>query len=230
MVTAEEIERITAFATLDPEARDRLSRLAADVRLEAGEYAAQETDECALFAVLEGTIEPVKVVDGIERVLGVRNPGDIFGEVPITLGTVFPVGFRAAEDSRVMRLSPRDFHAVAAVAPEVAKQVGRLARHRIAGARGLEGIASEQRPPRAVVFGTPLDASCTELRRFLDRNQITFNLGDTRDAERIGAVGRPAARAGRSPTDKGRRWQDGRPAATASGGRTSRARHRTFRA
>ena len=52
--------------------------------------------ERALFALLEGRIEAIKLVDGIERVVGERRPGDIFGEVPITLGTVFPVGFRAA--------------------------------------------------------------------------------------------------------------------------------------
>ena len=93
----------------------------------AGEYAAHEGDERALFAVLEGRIEAVKLVDGIERVVGERLPGDIFGEVPITLGTVFPVGFRAAEPSRVMRIEPHDYHAIAAVAPDVAKEVGRLA-------------------------------------------------------------------------------------------------------
>ena len=42
-------------------------------------------------------------------------PGDIFGEVPISLGTVFPVGFRAAASrTRVMRIEPQDYHAVAA--------------------------------------------------------------------------------------------------------------------
>ena len=71
--------------------------MAADVRLAPGEYAAHEGGERALFAVLEGRIEPVRLVDGIERVVGERHPGDIFGEVPIVLGTVFPVGFRAAE-------------------------------------------------------------------------------------------------------------------------------------
>jgi hypothetical protein len=29
--------------------------------------------------------------------VGERKPGDLFGEVPIALGTFFPVGFRAAE-------------------------------------------------------------------------------------------------------------------------------------
>ena len=101
------------------------------------------------------------------------------------LGTVFPVGFRAAEASRVMRIEPRDYHAVAAVVPEVAKEVGRLAAHRMGGSRGLQGIAAEPPPPRAIVVGHRWDASCTELRRFLDRNQVTFKwlTPDAADAE-----------------------------------------------
>src|SRR5918995_4884851 len=148
--------------------------MAADIGLAPGEYAAHEGDERALFALLEGRIEPVKLVDGIERVVGERHPGDVFGEVPIVLGTVFPVGFRAAEPSRIMRLEAHDYHAISSVVPDVAKEVGRLAAHRMGGSRGLQGLAAEPPPPRAIVVGYPSDASCTELRRFLDRNQITF--------------------------------------------------------
>ena len=83
----------------------------------AGEYAAHEGDERSLFALLEGRIEAVKLVDGIPSIVGERNPGDLFGEVPIALGTVFPVGFRAAEPSRVMRIEPQDYHSVAAEEP-----------------------------------------------------------------------------------------------------------------
>src|SRR6516225_5508505 len=141
MVTPEEIRSVAVFAGLDHEGRQRLSQVAADISLVAGEYAAHEGEERALFAVLEGQIEPVKLVDGIERVVGVRHVGDIFGEVPIVLGTLFPVGFRAAESSRVMRVEPADYHALAAVHPEVAKEVGSLAAHRMEGSRGLSGLA-----------------------------------------------------------------------------------------
>src|SRR5215831_7998 len=174
MVTAKEIGRVEVFAELDQEARKRLSRVAADITLAPGEYAAHEGDERALFALLDGRIEAVKLVDGVDRVVGERLPGEIFGEVPITLGAPFPVGFRAAEPSRIMRVEAQDFHAVAAVAPEIAEEVGRLATHRIGGPRGLQGIAAEPPPPRAIVLGHRWDASCTELRRFLDRNQISF--------------------------------------------------------
>ena len=185
MVTTEEIGRVPLFAALDATQREQLSRMAADIRLVAGEYAAHEGSERALFAVLHGRIEPVKHVDGIERVVGKRLPGDIFGEVPIALGTVFPVGFRAAEPSRVMRIEAGDYHAVAAGSPEIAQQVGRLAAHRMSGSRGLQGIAAEPPPPRAIVVGHRWDTSCTELRRFLDRNQVTHKwlTPDAPDAE-----------------------------------------------
>ena len=74
MVTAEEVQRVPYFAALSPESRERLARTSADISLAPGEYAAHEGDERALFALLEGRIEAVKLVDGIPRVVGERVP------------------------------------------------------------------------------------------------------------------------------------------------------------
>jgi thioredoxin reductase (NADPH) len=174
VVTADEIARIEVLSSLDAGQCEQLATRAADIALQAGEYAAHEGDEQALFAVLEGHITPTKVVDGIERVLGDRNAGDVFGEVPILLGTSFPVNFKAAEKSRVMRIEARDYHTIAAVQSEVVKAIGALAANRMSGLRGLQGIASEPLSPRALVVGHRWDATTAELRRFLDRNQISF--------------------------------------------------------
>ena len=173
-MTPEEIAGIEAFAMLGADEQARLARAAADVSLTLGEYAANPGDDRALFAVLEGRIEAVRAQDGVDRVVGERLPGDIFGEVPIVLGTVFPVGFRAAERSRVLRIEPASYHAIAAVDPILAKSIGALATLRMTGPRGLQGLAAEASPPRAVVFGGRGDPSCTKLRHFLDRNQISF--------------------------------------------------------
>jgi thioredoxin reductase (NADPH) len=174
MVTSEDIERVPLFAGLDLDSTLQLARSAADVRLLPGEFAAEEGAGGALFAVLDGKIEAVKATDGINRVVGERHVGEIFGEVPVTLGTVFPVGFRAAEATRVMRLEPQDYHLLAARRPEIGAQVGKLAAQRMSGARGLSGLAAESHPPRAVVAGQRWDADCAALRRFLDRNQVSF--------------------------------------------------------
>ena len=113
----------------------------------------------------------VRVIDGIERVIGKRLPGDIFGEVPITLGTGFPGAYRAVEPSRVARIDVHTYHTIVAASPEVGVQIAALARQRIGG---LQGIAAEPPPPRAVVVGHRWDPACAALRHFLDRNQVTF--------------------------------------------------------
>ena len=95
-------------------------------------------------------------------------------ELPITICSLFPVGFRAAEASRVLRLEPTDFHTVSAAAPNVGKPVGALASHRIGGPGGLQGLAAEPPSPRAIVVGNRLETEGAALRRFLDRNQISY--------------------------------------------------------
>ncbi len=174
VVTAEEIGRVAVFADLEPAERDRLSRVVADITLVPGESAVNEGDARALFGVLEGRLEVIRRVDGVESVIGERRPGDVFGEMSIAFGMLHPGGFRAAEASRVFRIELDDYHALAAAAPEVGERVGLLANNRLAGAKGLQARASAQAPFRAIVLGHRWDASCTALRRFLDRNQIRF--------------------------------------------------------
>jgi thioredoxin reductase (NADPH) len=174
MVTAKEIGRFEVFAGLAPAELDRLSRVVADITLVPGEFAVHEGDGRALFGVLTGRIEVLRRVDGVESVIGERKPGDIFGEMAIALGMLYPGGFRATETTRVFRIELDDFQELAAAAPEVGERVGLAALNRIGGPRGLQARASEPAPVRAVVLGHRRDTSCAELRRFLDRNQIRF--------------------------------------------------------
>jgi thioredoxin reductase (NADPH) len=171
MLTPDDVRHVPLFSTLDAQALERLAQTSADMHLDAGEFAVAEGGERALFAVLAGKIEVVKLIDGVERTLGWRVPGTIFGEVPLALGTPFPAGYRASETSRVMRVDPRDYYAIAAASPEISAKVGALARERIGG---LQGITAEPPKPRATIIGHRLDASSSELRRFLARNQISF--------------------------------------------------------
>jgi thioredoxin reductase (NADPH) len=173
-MTTDQVVTFPVFASLDAATCERLCRAAADITLGPGEYAAHEGDDRALFGVLEGRMEVVRTVDGIERVIGQREPGQLFGELSIALGMRQPAGLRAVEPSRVMRIEPNDYHAVAAVSPEVVKQVGLLAADRMSGPRGLQAIVSTEAPSKAVVLGRRLDPACAELRRFLDRNQVRF--------------------------------------------------------
>jgi thioredoxin reductase (NADPH) len=200
MLTPEEIQSLALFTTLDRAVCERIARVAADVTLTDGEYAVHEGDEPALFAVLEGHLEAVRLVDGQERVIGERFPGNVFGEISLTLGTGHPAGLRADGAARVMRLEARDYHELAAAAPRIATAVGALAQERLAGPRGLQAIAAEAPPPRALVVGDRWDPACAKVRRFLDRNQISFHWITPETPEAEEAWGSPLPEQGDCPT------------------------------
>jgi thioredoxin reductase (NADPH) len=172
MLTVDDVRSIPLFSSLAEPELERLARTSADVRLGAGEYAAHEgSEERVLVAVLAGKIEVVKVFDGVERTLGWRKVGAIFGELPIALGTPLYAGYRASEPSRLMRVEIREYHAIAAASPEIALKVGALARERIGGMQGIEANAPK---PRVTVLSHRWDDKSSQLRQFLARNQVSY--------------------------------------------------------
>lgn len=172
MLTNDELAAIPLFATLEAADLRDLARASADIHLSVREYAVHEGEEPALFVVLAGNIEITKLIDGIERTIGKRVPGQIFGEVPLIFGTQFQGSHRATEPSRVLRVDARQYYTIAAASPDLAKAVGVLARERIGG---LQGIAAERRRPQVTMVGHRWDTVCLDLRRFLARNQIIFD-------------------------------------------------------
>src|SRR4030095_16818381 len=118
MLTTDDVRSVPLFSTLAEKEIERLAQTSGDLHLGAGEFAVHEGGERALYAVLTGKIEVVKRYDGIERTLGWRVPGTIFGEVPIAFGTVFVGGYRAAEPSRDFRVEPKHYYAIAATSPD----------------------------------------------------------------------------------------------------------------
>jgi thioredoxin reductase (NADPH) len=172
MLTIDDIRAVPLFSTLPDNELEDLAHTSADLHLCAGEFAVHEGGERALYAVLSGKMEVIKTFDGVERTLGWRLPGTIFGEVPLALSSPFPGAYRAAEPSRVMRVDAQRYYTLAAAAPEVALKMGALARERIGG---LQGLSAEPPKPRVIMVGNRWDTACTGLRQFLARNQISYD-------------------------------------------------------
>jgi thioredoxin reductase (NADPH) len=172
MLTIEDVRAVPLFSTLAEPELERLAHSSADLHLASGEWAAHPgSDERALYAVLAGKMEVIRLYDGVERTLGWRVVGTIFGELPIALGTPLYGGYRASEPSRVMRVEIQEYYAIASAAPEIAMKVSALARERIGG---MQGIEAETPKPRVTMVGHRWDETCSVLRQFLARNQITF--------------------------------------------------------
>jgi CRP-like cAMP-binding protein len=189
MLTLEDIRSVPPFSTLAVAELERLAETSADLDLGAGEFAVHEGGDRALYAVLSGKIEVVKLFDGIERTLGWRVPGTIFGEVPIAFCTVFVGGYRASEPSRVLRVDPKQYYAVAATSPEVVAKVGALARERMGG---LQGIAAEapnlphrcgkfRRSGRLVLCQSCADGDTDHARRFPGKEHVPLSDRATQD-------------------------------------------------
>jgi thioredoxin reductase (NADPH) len=171
MLTSADVSAIPIFQALPEPLVERLARTSADLRLSPGEFAVSEGGERALFAVLSGALEVVKLYDGVERTLGWRRPGAVFGEVPLALASPFPAGYRAAEPSRVMLVGIEEYYRLAAASKPFAERIGALARERLGG---LQSISAEQHAPRVLLIGSDEAHACQALRRFLQRNQISF--------------------------------------------------------
>jgi thioredoxin reductase (NADPH) len=172
MLTPDELAALPIFSTLSRVALADVAQAAADIYLNAGEYAVYEGEPPALFVVLEGAIEVIKLVDGVERKLGTRLRNNLFGEIPLVYGAQFQAGFRASEPSRVVKVDARIYYDIAATSPELVKRMDELARERIGG---LQKLAAEPHTAHVVLLGTRWGAACLDLRRFLERNQISFS-------------------------------------------------------
>jgi thioredoxin reductase (NADPH) len=171
MITVEGLRGIPIFAPLPAETLEYVAGAVEDIHLVPGEYFAHEGDERALFVVVEGGAEITKVVNGEERVIGVRTPGRFFGEVPMTLSTPFPASGRAAEASRILKLDVTAFYTLAAMAPSIPARVADLARRYL---ESLQVIAAEQPEIEVRLVGPRHDGATHRVATFLMRNQVAF--------------------------------------------------------
>lgn len=105
--------------------------------------------------VSERLAEITKGAAGEEEVIGTRQPGQFFGEVPLTLSTNFPASGRAAGSTRVIKLEMTGSYALAAMAPSAPEKVGSLARRHL---DSLQQLAAEKPDNEARMLGPKLDA------------------------------------------------------------------------
>ncbi len=183
MITVEELAVVPIFSKLPAGKLGEIAAVAADLRLGPGDYAVHEGEDAALYVVITGKLEITKRLDGTDRQLGFRRPGEILGEVPLVYAAQFLSSAHAVEPSRVLRIDARRYYDLAADVPALAEEMRKLAEYRIGGPKGLQGIAAERRKVQAVVLGRRWDPACLEFRRFLTRNQIAFEWITPEDAD-----------------------------------------------
>ena len=186
MFTIEELATIPLFSALEEKALEYLAGEVEDIHLTPGEYVAHEGEGRALAIVVEGKTELTKLVNGVEQVIGVRLPGELGGEIPMTLGTPLPASMRAVEPSRVLKVTVEVFHTLAAMAPQVSTAVGAAALERI---EMLRNATAQPLEPAMFVIGPRLDPGVHSCDSFLHRNQIPYERLDPDDPVAVARTG-----------------------------------------
>jgi thioredoxin reductase (NADPH) len=186
VITEEELANIRLFSTLEAKELEYLANTVEDLRLVEGEYLVHEGDERALYVIVEGMTELTKVMNGVERVVATRAPGELFGEVPMMLSTPFPASCRATERTRVLKLSVKVFYTLAATAPQISEHVGARAAKLIPE---LKTIVAQRLEPTMLVIGPRLDPNVRAVETFLHRNQISFDSLTPDDPNLVSAQG-----------------------------------------
>jgi thioredoxin reductase (NADPH) len=182
MFTIDELVTIPLFSDLEEKALEYLAGEVEDIHLSPGEFVAHEGEARFLAVVVEGKTELTKLVNGVERVIGARYPGELGGEVPMTLGTPLPAGMRAVEPSRVLKVTVEVFHTLAAMAPAVSEAVGAAAFERM---DMLRNASTQPREPALYVIGSRVDPKVHSCDSFLHRNQIPYERLDADDPRAI---------------------------------------------
>ncbi|GBG36584.1 FAD-dependent oxidoreductase [Mycobacterium montefiorense] len=178
LFTIEELSTIPLFSTLGEKELEYLAGTVEDIHLIPGEYVGHEGEGRSLAIMVEGKAELTKLVNGVEQVIGVRLPGEVGGEIPMTLGTPLPASMRAVEPSRVLKLTVEVFHTLAAMAPQISEAVGAAALERIEMLKNANGHPHE---PAMFVIGPRVDPGVHSCDSFLHRNQIPYERLDPDD-------------------------------------------------
>jgi thioredoxin reductase (NADPH) len=194
--TVDEIATLPLFSTLAQDELEYVVGAVEDIHLVAGEYVAHEGDGRFLAVVVEGRAELTKLVNDVEQVIGVRLPGELGGEIPMTLGTPLPASMRAIEPSRVMKVPVKVFHTLAAMAPQVSATVGAAALERL---EMLRNATAQPLEPAMFIIGPRVDPGVHGCDSFLHRNQIPYERLNPDDPAAIAHTGGRAPLAGPYP-------------------------------
>ena len=144
----------------------------------------------------------------------------------MVFGTQMQATARAIETSRVLRMEPRQYHALAAASPEFQAGVGRSPPSASAACRG-----SPPRPPKpqVVVVGNRWDPASHDLKRFLSRNQILYEWLTLDEPDIAGHWQGALPGRGRMPGAAPRRRHHPLPPGHPRARRGARPRHRARR-
>ncbi len=121
----EALEGALIFSSLDQPTREELANLTTERRFRSGDPIFWEGDNGEyLYIVAEGRVKVSKVsFQGKEVIIAFFGPGEMFGEVALFEGRVYPASAQAATAARVLSIRRQDFLKLLSGHPQMAMEI-----------------------------------------------------------------------------------------------------------
>ena len=177
MIVLDDLRDLPLFEGVSDTTLSRVAALAADVRIDAGQWLVREGESATFYVLLSGAWDLIKRYPDGERRIARSQPGDWLGDLPIVFGAPFFAGARAVTPMRVARFDRAQFGLLVRTS-EAFKQ--RLIARIQLRVEGLENQAAEELH-LPIVIGRTRDPECHSLRDFLSRNQVRVEWADPDD-------------------------------------------------
>jgi len=177
MFTLDELRQAKIFACLDEATCVQLTKIAADVRLEPGEWLFREGETPWFCVIFEGRLRIVKDILGKQTEFAEYDfvDGDFLGEMPLLLGTPLFSSVRAQTPCRIARLDKQQFHQLIRDSKEASAMILQTLSERLIR---VQQRAISLPTSRVLIFGHNRDADCNDLRSFLSANRIPYEWVD----------------------------------------------------
>jgi thioredoxin reductase (NADPH) len=183
MVNFDTVRSAILFASLNDQQCTNVVNQSAEIEVAPNGYLTYEGEAPAFYYFLTGTFELTKRVGAVEQLVHTRTAGEHIGEVPILLGTAFPVSVRAVGPARVLRLDAQDFRRLMADLPDFARTI---TEEMMPSLIGLQKLALKIPTSQVTLYGHPWDPAAYALRDFLARNNVLFTWDATSSATPTG--------------------------------------------
>ncbi len=114
------------FSSLDAEGRQKITHLLKSIEFRPGEYMlrAGEKRDSGLYIVMKGQLQALVQQDGNEQVVGVLEPGSIFGEMELLTGQTRQASIQCVTSGELVYLPKSDFEKFIQEYPEILNQLG----------------------------------------------------------------------------------------------------------
>lgn len=180
MPHSNELLNISLFSSLDDAIRQKVSEICTTKNVKKGDIIFLEGEPAeGFYGIVSGTVKIYKIgFDGREQIIHIFSKGEVFAEVPVFSGDVYPANAVAIEDTRLIFINKERFIDLISNEPIIALKMLALLSLRLRKFTHLiENLSLKEVPNRLASYILMISEDKTEVRLPISKVQLAGTLG-----------------------------------------------------